>query len=233
MSTINAGRVGYIIGTGGSSFATSRTANGSAVTDSPTGNELNPIQSFYNSGRGGGTYRQTRTYIYFDTSGITGTVTSATLKITSPTSTTTSDVIVLNGQNAFGGDGNTALNVDDFDEVNMAGINEAFSSQFTPWVASSVNSISLNSNALSALSSDNDTVMGVMNYTNDYQNSAPATSPYSVGAGIAFGTTIQLEYFEAGEGPANVKKLNSVGSQDISKWNGVSWADIVALNSVT
>jgi hypothetical protein len=115
----------------------------------------------------------------------------------------------------------------------MAGINEAFSSQFTPWVASSVNSISLNSNALSALASNNDTVMGVMNYTNDYQNSAPATSPYGVGAGIAFGTTIQLEYFEAGEGPANVKKLNSVGSQDISRWNGVSWADIVALNSVT
>ena len=72
-----------------------------------------------------------------------------------------------------------------------------------------------------------------MNYTNDYQNSAPASSPYSVGAGIAFGTIIQLEYFEAGGGPSNVKKVDSGGSQDISKWNGVSWADIVALNSVT
>tara|TARA_R110002153_G_scaffold6090_1_gene27883 strand:+ start:106 stop:801 length:696 start_codon:yes stop_codon:yes gene_type:complete len=231
MSTINASRVGYIVGTGGSSFATSRTANGSSAIDSPTGNVLSPIQSFFSSGRGGGVYRQSRTYIYFDTSGITGTVTSATLKITSHTSVS-SDVIVLNGQNAFGGDGNTALNVDDFDEVNMAGISEAFSSQFTPWVSQTVNSISLNSNAFSALSSDDDTVMGVMNYTYDYSNQAPATS-LSVSAGIAFGTTIQLEYFEAGGGPSNVKKVDSVGSQDISKWNGVSWADIVALNSVT
>ena len=90
--------VGYIQGTGGSSFANSRTDNGSAVFDSPTGNVLSPIQSFFSSGRGGGTYRQNRTYIYFDTSGITGTVTSATLKITSYT-TVTSDVIVLNGNN--------------------------------------------------------------------------------------------------------------------------------------
>ena len=229
MPTINASRVGYIQGTGGSSFANSRTDNGSAVFDSPTGNVLSPIQSFFSSGRGGGTYRQNRTYIYFDTSGITGTVTSATLKITSYT-TVTSDVIVLNGNNAFGGDGNTALNVDDFDEVNMAGISEAFSSQFTPWVSQTVNNISLNSNAFSALSSDNDTVMGVMNYTNDYSNSAPASS-VSKSASIAFGTTIQLSY--AVTAATNIDKVNKILVANIGQWGGTSFSNVASLNGVT
>jgi len=229
MPTINASRVGYIQGTGGSSFATSRTANGSSAIDSPTGNVLSPIQSFFSSGRGGGTYRQNRTYIYFDTSGITGTVTSATLKITSYT-TVTSDVIVLNGNNAFGGDGNTALNVDDFDEVNMAGISEAFSSQFTPWVSQTVNNISLNSNAFSALSSNNDTVMGVMNYTNDYSNSAPASS-VSKSASIAFGTTIQLSY--AVTAATNIDKVNKILVANIGQWGGTSFSNVASLNGVT
>ena len=226
MPTISAGRVGYIVGTGGSSFATSRTANGSNAVDSPSTDFSSPIQSYYSSGRGGGTYRQSRTYIYFDTSGIIGTVTSATLKITSYASTVTSDVIVMNGYNAFGGDGNTALNVDDFDEVGMGGTSQEFSSQFTPWVASTINSIPLTLNAFTRLVEDDDTVMGVMNYTNDQQNTAPTTSPYSVGACIAFGTTITLEY------ALEQFSVNGVAYNASDKFNGTSFRNIKKIDGV-
>tara|TARA_R110000744_G_scaffold152241_1_gene266223 strand:+ start:35 stop:742 length:708 start_codon:yes stop_codon:yes gene_type:complete len=226
MPTIDASRVGYIVGTGGSSFATSRTANGSNVYDSPSISYTNPIQSFYSSGRGGGTYRQSRTYIYFDTSGIHGTVTSATLKIKSHSANTTSDVIVMNGFNAFGGDGNTALNVDDFNEVNAAGASEAFSADFTPWVASSINAIPLTAKAFLALVADDDTVLCVMNYTNDEQDVAPTTSPYAVGAGIAFGTTIKLEY------ALEQFSVNGVAYNASDKFNGTIFSGDVGVTQI-
>ena len=228
MPTINPTRIGYIVGTGGSSFATSRTANGSIAADGAAGNYATAIQSFYNSGRGGGTHRQTRTYLHFDTSGIFGTVSSVTLGVTGY-SQTTSDVIVLNGYNAFGGDGGTALNVDDFNEVGMGGTSQAYSPQFTPWTTST-NSITLNSNAENRMSSNDDLTIGLINYTHDYSNSAQTTSG-AQSAGIAFSTTIQLTYSAATGGP-NLK-LNSVDSTNISRWDSTSWSSISKINGIS
>ena len=47
MPTINAGRVGFIRGTPGSSYSSAKTNNGSTATDSPTGTEVNPILGFF------------------------------------------------------------------------------------------------------------------------------------------------------------------------------------------
>ena len=55
MPTINAGRVGFIRGTPGSSYSSAKTNNGSTATDSPTGTEVN-LSAFFSSGRGGGTF---------------------------------------------------------------------------------------------------------------------------------------------------------------------------------
>ena len=224
MPTLNTGRVGYVVGTAGTNFATSRTANGSSAVDSPTGNVAHAIQSFFSSGRGGGTYRQTRVYIYFDTSGITSTVSSATLKITGH-SNTTSDVIVMNGQNAFGGDGDDALATNDFNEVNIGGVVQPFSSNES-W-STGLNSISLNSTALSAIEADDDTVMGVINYAHDYANSAPTST---VSAGIAFGTTIQLEYAVAAS--SNITSLNGITRSNITSFNAIALADIDEINRI-
>ena len=237
MPTIDASRVGYIVGTGGSSFATSRTANGSTAFDSPTGDQNSPIQTFYSSGRGGGTYRQTRAYFYFDTSGISNlsTVTSATLKVTSTSLSagTTGNAIAMNGFNAFGGNGNTALDVGDFDEVGMGGTSEEFSSQFTPWPASTQQLISLNSNAFSALASDDDTVICLMNYVNDQQNSAPTTSPWTKSCSIAFSTKIKLDYSTTPL--TNISKVDGVvyNVSNINKFNGTLFNNIDAINGVT
>ena len=85
MPTINAGRVGFIRGTPSTSLNTARTSNGTTATDNPTTNITNAVQSFFSSGRGGGTILFFRTYVHFDTSGITSTPTSAKLKLTTVT----------------------------------------------------------------------------------------------------------------------------------------------------
>ena len=47
MPTINAGRVGYIRGTGSSNYTTAKTSNGSVAYDSQTGNVSNAIMAFF------------------------------------------------------------------------------------------------------------------------------------------------------------------------------------------
>ena len=139
----------------------------------------------------------------------------------------------MNGFNAFGGNGNTALDVGDFDEVGMGGTSEEFSSQFTPWVASTINSIPLTLNAFTRLVEDDDTVMGVMNYTNDQQNTAPTTSPYSKSCSIAFSTKIKLDYSTTPL--TNISKVDGVvyNVSNINKFNGTLFNNIDAINGVT
>ena len=125
MPTINAGRVGQIRGTASSILNTARTGNGTTVTDSPTSNITNAVMSFFSAGRG--TILFNRTYVYFDTSTITSTLSSAKLQFTTVTNNS-SDVIVMNGFDAFCGDGDDALAANDFNEVGIGGTTQTFSS---------------------------------------------------------------------------------------------------------
>lgn len=229
MASISANRVGYIRGTPGSSFANARQANGSTATDSPTGNVANSIMSFFSSrGRGGAIYLFQRTYLHFDTSGISGTVSSVNLRIQG-FSQNSSNAIVMNGNNAFGGDGGTALNVDDFNEVNIGGITQLFSSAVS-W-STGVNNISLNSNAESRMQSSDNLTIGILNGTHDFSNSAPTSITNS---GIAFGTTITLSYSEAASGgPANLLSYNTIAKSNITIINGITMANITTLNGIS
>jgi len=224
MPTINAGRVGFIRGTPGTNYNTAKTANGSTATDSPTGNISNAIMAFFSSGRGGGTFLFQRTYIYFDTSGITGTVTSATLKITG-NSQNSSACIVADGNGAFGGDGNTALATTDFNEVDIGGSPVAYSGQ-TSW-STGLNSISLNSTALSILKTQSDTNFCVLNSNNDFGST---TTTSTVQAGIAFGTTIQLEYAIAAA--SDITSINTIARANVSKFNTIELAAIDSINTI-
>ena len=145
MPTINASRVGFIRGTPSSNLTTARTSNGTTATDSPTTNTTNAVMSFFSAGRGGGTILFHRTYVYFDTSGITVEPTSAKLKLTTVTSNS-SDVIVMNGLNAFGGDGGTALANADFNNVDFS---TPYASQTTDHPASETVTFTLNGSTVS------------------------------------------------------------------------------------
>ena len=228
MPTINAGRVGFIRGTPSANLTTARTSNGSVATDSPTTNTTNAVMSFFSSGRGGGTILFHRTYVYFDTSGITATPTSAKLKLTT-VSFNQSDVIVMNGLNAFGGDGNSALATNDFNEVNIGGLTQIFSSGVSLGIGAV--EISLNSSALSQITSDDDTVMCLMNNTFDFSGATPSSTTQ---LGIAFGTTMQLEYVEAATaGPTNLTSLNGIAKASITSVNTITLANIDEINTIS
>ena len=224
MPTINAGRVGFIRGTPSTNLTTARTSNGTAVTDSPTTNTTNAVMSFFSAGRGGGTILFHRTYVYFDTSGITATPTSAKLKLTT-VSFNQSDVIVMNGLNAFGGDGNSALATNDFNEVNIGGLTQIFSSGVSLGIGAV--EISLNSSALSQITSDDDTVMCLMNNTFDFSGTTPSSTTQ---LGIAFGTTMQLEYVEAAT--SNITSLNTIARSNITSFNTIALASIDEINTI-
>ena len=225
MPTINAGRVGFIRGTPSTNLTTARTSNGTTATDSPTTNITNAVQSFFSSGRGGGTILFHRTYVYFDTSGITVEPTSAKLKLTTVTSNS-SDVIVMNGLNAFGGDGDDALATNDFNEVNIGGLTQPFSSGVSLSIGAV--EISLNSSALDRITNDDDTVMCLMNNTFDQAGTTPSSTTT---LGIAFGTTMQLEYVEAAAS-SNITSLNTIARASITSFNTIALANIDEINGI-
>lgn len=228
MAEINAGRVGTATSGNTTPFSKAH-ETGSSVVDSPTGNEFIAVRYFRSSGRGGTTHNFNRSYIYFDTSQITGNIETAYIDIRGVTNTS-ADVIVISSS-AFGGDGGTALSIGDF--YDSLDYSTPYSSEYTTWtIGAPENAIELNQTARNYISSSTNFGVAVIEYDYDYLDTDPG-SDTSPTAGIAFGTTIVLRYTEASDGPANVKKLNSVGSQDISKWDNTSWANIVALNSVT
>ena len=224
MPTINASRVGFIRGTPSSNLTTARTSNGTTATDSPTTNTTNAVMSFFSAGRGGGTILFHRTYVYFDTSGITSTLTSAKLKLTT-VSFNSSDIIVMNGVDPFGGDGNSALATSDFNAVNIGGLTSTFSSAVSLGIGAV--EISLNSSALDRITNDDDTVMCLMNNTFDQAGTTPSST---TSLGIAFGTTMQLEYVEAAT--SNITSLNTIARSNITSFNTIALASIDEINTI-
>ena len=71
MGTLASNRKGFITGASSSNYADSLNATTGTASDSQTTTQ-NAIQYFQSSGRGGGTFRFIRTFIHFDTSGISG-----------------------------------------------------------------------------------------------------------------------------------------------------------------
>lgn len=101
MATIDASKAGYITGQSSRIFATAR-QNGSSVVSAPT-NDQAALQYTAVPGRGSLTHAMRRTFLYFDTSGLTGTISNTSLNIVGAGGDT-ADVIVLKST-AFGGDG--------------------------------------------------------------------------------------------------------------------------------
>ena len=71
MGTLASNRKGFITGASQSSYGDALEAASGTASDSHTGNTT-CIQYFKNTGRGGGTFRFIRTFLHFDTSGISG-----------------------------------------------------------------------------------------------------------------------------------------------------------------
>tara|TARA_R100001463_G_scaffold49908_2_gene99955 strand:- start:248 stop:991 length:744 start_codon:yes stop_codon:yes gene_type:complete len=200
-------------------------------------------QVYKAAGRGGGSvYGVYRSFIVFDTSGITGTVASAELSIRGYNGNDGSVIAVKS--TAFGGDGGTALATGDFDAISgwsagssLAGSATVYGAQKTTtnWTTSSWNDFTATSDLLTDMKNNNVVIVCFMDYTNDYLNSALTSNVFLNCGGYQanyYGTSLDphIDYTLAATGYAN--NVNGVASANIGKINGVATASIEKVNGI-
>mgnify|MGYP003625082663 FL=1 len=227
MAVINTSKAGYITGQSSTTFATAR-QNGSTVVSAPSSAQTVSIRYQATAGRGSLTHAMTRTFLYFDTSGLTGTISDASLNIEGATNHAIN--VAVFKSTAFGGDGGTALATSDFfSTINFS--TTYFAGQ--DWVPTT-NNIDLNSTANADIQNDDAFICALVEKQKDGGNVA-ATSATSTIAGIDFGTTITLTYTEAGaaSGPANLTSYNGIAKASITSINGITMANITTLNGIS
>ena len=137
----------------------------------------------YGARGGGNTYKIFRSFMWFDTSGITGTVSAATIKIRGY-STNDGSVIAVKST-AFGGDGGTALAAADLDAItgysagsSLAGNATVYGPQIltSSWSTSGYNDFTGTSDLLADMQNNDAVIICFLDYTNDYLNSAPGSN---------------------------------------------------------
>jgi len=195
------------------------------------------VAAYRFAARGGGNaYRVLRSFMYFDTSGISGTVSSATIKLYGFSSGTDGSIIAVKST-AFGGDGATALAVEDLDAItgystgaSLAGNATDYSNTILAgsWNASGYNDLTGTEDLRADMQNNDVVIICFMDYTNDYLNSA-LTSNGTLNFGAYYtdqgGTNVDpyIEY-EIATGYGN--KVLGVTAGNIAKVDGVATANI-------
>jgi hypothetical protein len=201
-----------------SSWSNARDKTTGTVDD--TSADATPI-IFRSSGRGATTYKVGRFFMTFDTSGITGTVTAATLKLSM--SGTNSSYIAIESQHS------DPLVSGDFDNVN-------FSEPFSAEVSSSTGVVDfvLNSTFRANMQSEDTLGIAVVNYPHDYSDSAP-TSDVNLNDNIKTTNTSGTSndpYIEYTVATGYGNTVNGVAAASIGKINGVATASISKVNGI-
>ena len=229
MPTLNASKTGVGISSSSTTFATAR-QNASSVSTNSSGVSSRAISYTGTAGRGSLTHNMRRTFLHFDTSGLTGTISNTSLNIRGVTNES-ADVIVLKST-AFGGDGSSNLASSDF--FSSINYSTAYSSEYDSWTATGTNDISLNSTANTDIQNNDAFICALVQKDNDGGNTA-ATSATSERGSIDFGTTITLTYTEASaaSGPANLTSYNGIAKASITSINGIAIANVTTLNGIS
>jgi len=192
---------------------------------------------------GGNSFRVERTFMYFDTSGITGTVADARFEIVGNGACDGSIIAVKS--NAFGGDGTDALKAIDFDAMpgwtdgasqasNVTTYSAAFESTSGTWNAGSQNNLAATSDLLADMKNNDIVIVCFLDYTNDYLN----VTPTSVGT-----TNISGRFHEAsseGQRPridftlatGYTHTIIGVAAANIGRVIGIASANIGKINSL-
>ena len=228
MPILTPSRTGNAIGFN-SNFTTARQTS-NVVSDGTFSNTA-AISYQFSAGRGGGTHRFQRSFIHFDVSSVTGTVSSLVLNVRGNTNTS-SDVIVLKST-AFGGDGGTALSSADY--FTNTDYSTAYSAEVTSWSASS-NEITLNSTAESDIQNNDDFIVALVNHNNDFSNSAAGSSTTQQSglnlSSLAF-ANIQFTETAVAAGPTNLTSLNTIAKASITSFNTITLANIDEINTIS
>ena len=224
MPELNRSAAGIIVGPTKTNQVDAHDASVGTHTD--TDNAVNlAIQWFRSSGRGGGTFRYIRTFLYFDTSAITGTVSSATLKVHGAGTLNNADVIAVKST-AFGGDGGTALADGDFDAIDYS---TAYSSELSTWSTSAFNDITLNATARADMQNNDFFIVAIIEHDSDYLDVDTSDGAFTVGINFKSSLGPKIDFTEV-SGYGN--DVIGVASADIGEINAVATANVGELNGL-
>ena len=246
MPTIHANtNDGIIFNVGQSSHANARDASsGNSINTTSTNSTAQSY--FVGIGRAGLVFRIDRWFWYFDTSGITSTVASATISFAR--SGTINDKFDLVKSDAFGGDGQTALATSDFDALVGFSAGNTMDGNVTKYCDDVIGAarwggsvgdyndtdIDLNSTALSDMVSNDFFICAMVDHANDFLNSAGTnvSNALSLFSSNYTGTTRdpKIEYTLASTGYTH--DISGLAAANISKVNTVATANIGKINSL-
>ncbi|MDC3316508.1 hypothetical protein OAV33_00905 [bacterium] len=227
MGTLASNRKGFITGASSGSYSAALNATTGTASDSAT-NSTTAIQYFKNTGRGGGTFRFIRTFIHFDTSGITG-GSSFQLQLTSagangnPSSLSNTTAIKHTAGSSNGGELANA----DFNNIDR---NTTYSSA-TTFGSSGTVTFTLNATAASQIINNNDfNVALLLSHDAGAEEEDMLEESGDVTNQINFGSAINLTYTDPASGYTH--KVNSLAAASIGKVNTVAAASIGKVNTV-
>ena len=226
MGTLASNRKGYITGAQGASYEEALTATTGTAADSQTGSVGTAMQYFLSTGRGN-VFRFTRTFLHFDTSGISG-GSSFQLQLTSTAGNNgdSNHRVVAVRHTAGEGTGGELANAD-FDNIDR---NTAYSSA-TAYGSSGTQTISLNAAAATAITgSSHFNVALILEHDLNQEEESPLEESGNISNGIAFGSAINLTYTDPASGYTH--KVNAVAAASIGKVNTVATANIGKINTV-
>ena len=224
MATQAVQKKGFITGNSAANQAAARDVATGTPTNAPT-NDQNSIQYFQNSGRGSGTFRYIRTFLKFDTSGISG-GSSFVLNVGKAASGSTTKVFVVKSNAFTGEDG--ILAAADFNNLDFSTLYTAAATGTTWAYGSGTNDITLSSGAASDINGNNTFIVALVG-TLDYNDAGLEEDGADTHA-VGFGGTIQLTFTAAASGYSNT--VNFVDNDSLSKINTVATADIAKVITV-
>tara|TARA_Y100000593_G_scaffold5565_1_gene10946 strand:- start:620 stop:1366 length:747 start_codon:yes stop_codon:yes gene_type:complete len=190
---------------------------------------------------GANVYGIRRSFMVFDTSGISATVALAELSVRGYSANDGSVIAVKS--DAYGGDGGTNWSTSDVNNIvgwsagsSLAGSATVYGAQKTTtnWTTSGWNNFTATSDLLTDMKNNNVVIVCFMDYTNDYLNVAPSSGD-SLNCGGYYAEKTSPDYrphidYTLATGYGN--SVNGVASASISKINGIATASIEKVNGV-
>jgi hypothetical protein len=228
MPVLNPSVSGVIIGTSNPTFAGARDATTGTFNGSSS-RYVDAIKYSKVAGARGNTYNINRYFIEFDTSGISVTPTDAELSLYGFTNGG-ADFFVVKADFSDG-----SITNGDFQSIvgwstgvdNSSNVTK-YSSEVETWSTSGFNDITLNSDALSDMASEDNFKLCLIQAENDLAN-VDSVAVVNTGIWRTF-NTIHLDYTEGTAGYGH--KVSGVAAANIGKVSGVATANIGKINTV-
>ena len=192
-----------------------------------SGSDNQAVYVIFSSGKGGGLYYVGRTFLFFDLSGVNGTITAMSLKVTGDTNTTA--VVGAARSTAFGGSGGSNLVAADFD--NWSPDSPTAYNAGTSW-STGLNTMTMNSTAVSDANTNSYLNVVLVERYNDLEDSEP-TSDVTKQSGVTFKNSSSPIYLDITYTPTGYgNNINGIAAVDIAAVVGIDTADISLVNGV-